>query len=78
MDEKTNMSKDEQIGFHKGAISVLSKEREEMLKIAQITEQLLQLHMKQLEEMGVDLSSVQPQEEKKDAPRKKVPIESLI
>ncbi len=79
MAEEKKVSKDEQIGFHKGSISVLSKEREEMLKIAGITEQLIQLHLKQLEELGVDTSEVkQETTEKKPEPKKKVPIENLI
>ena len=48
-------SKDEQIGFHKGALTTLAKEREEMLKILSIVEQLMQMHIKSLQELGVDL-----------------------
>jgi len=48
-------SKDEQIGFHKGALSTLMKEREEMAKILSIVEQLMQMHVKSLKELGVDL-----------------------
>jgi len=33
MTEDNNMNKDEQIGFHKGSIATLAKEREELLKI---------------------------------------------
>lgn len=51
----TQMTKEEQIGFHKGSISVLSKEREELLKIISVTEQLMQMHINQLKELGVDL-----------------------
>ncbi len=77
--QEQEVSKDEQIGFHKGAISVLSKEREEMLKIAGITEQLIQLHLKQLEELGVDVSEVSKEvETQKTEPKKRVPIENLI
>lgn len=47
--------KDEQIGFHKGALTTLAKEREEMLKILSIVEQLMQMHIKGLQELGVDL-----------------------
>ncbi len=50
-------SKDEQIGFHKGALSTLAKEREEMLKILNIVEQLMQMHIKALKEQGVDLEA---------------------
>ncbi len=52
---KDNVSKDEQIGFHKGALTTLAKEREEMLKILSIVEQLMQMHIKGLQELGVDL-----------------------
>ncbi len=39
-------SNDEQIGFHKGSLATLAKEREEMLRILQIVEQLMQMHVK--------------------------------
>ncbi len=50
-------STDEQIGFHKGALTTLAKEREEMLKILTIVEQLMQMHLKALKELGVDLAA---------------------
>jgi hypothetical protein len=50
-------SADEQIGFHKGALTTLAKEREEMLKILTIVEQLMQMHIKALKELGVDLAA---------------------
>jgi RNA processing factor Prp31 len=50
-------SKDEQIGFHKGALSTLAKEREEMIKIVSVVEQLMQMHISALKELGVDLVS---------------------
>jgi hypothetical protein len=46
----------EKIGFHKGALTTLAKEREEMMKILTIVEQLMQMHIKALKEMGVDLA----------------------
>ena len=49
------INKDEQIGFHKGALTTLAKEREEMIKILSIVEQLMQMHIKSLQELGVDL-----------------------
>ena len=65
-------SKDEQIGFHKGALSTLAKEREEMLKILSIVEQLMQMHIKQLKELGVDLETeakkIQEQQKKEKKP----------
>ena len=53
--KKPDASKDEQIGFHKGALATLAKEREEMMKILQIVEQLMQMHIKGLKDLGVDL-----------------------
>lgn len=45
----------EQIGFHKGALTTLAKERQELLKIVSITEQLMQMHLKSLKDLGIDL-----------------------
>ena len=50
-----DISKEEQTGFHKGALTTLAKEREEMLKILSIVEQLMQMHIKSLQDLGVDL-----------------------
>ena len=49
------MSNEEQIGFHKGALTTLAKEREEFIKIIQVLEQLMQAHIKALNSLGVDL-----------------------
>ncbi len=46
---------DEQIGFHKGALTTLAKERQELSRLLQIVEQLMQAHLKALKELGVDL-----------------------
>ncbi len=54
---QTKMSRDEQVGFHKGALSTLAKEREEMVKILSIVEQLMQMHIKALKELGIDLEA---------------------
>lgn len=49
------MMSDEQIGFHKGALTTLAKEREELIRMVSIVEQLMQAHLKSLKELGVDL-----------------------
>ncbi len=46
----------EQIGFHKGAIATLVKERDELMKMVKVVEQLVQLHAKALAELGVDIT----------------------
>ncbi|MBI2135970.1 hypothetical protein HYU06_02785 [Candidatus Woesearchaeota archaeon] len=77
------VSKNEQIGFHKGALATLAKEREEMQKVLAIVEQLMQLHIKGLKDLGVDLVA-QAQEMQKESKQekklagKKKPIEDLL
>lgn len=60
------VSKDERIGFHKGALSTLVKEREEMAKILSIVEQLMQMHLKALKELGIDLMAQKKPTDKLD------------
>lgn len=55
----TKPSNDEQIGFHKGALSTLAKEREELKRILTIVEQLMQMHVKSLGDLGVDLTKAE-------------------
>ncbi len=69
-------SKEEQIGFHKGALATLSKEREEMLRILQIVEQLMQMHIKELRNLGVDLEAQAKEVAKKFKGSK--PIEDVL
>ena len=49
------MKKDEKIGFHKGSLSTLVKEREELIRLIQIVEQLMKMHVSELRKLGVDL-----------------------
>lgn len=53
----TEQNKDEQIGFHKGALATLAKERMEIIKIVQITEQLMGAHVKALKDLGIDIEA---------------------
>lgn len=63
-------SKDEQIGFHKGSLTTLAKERQELAKLISIVEQLMQMHIKALKELGVDLEKMAKEEAKK--PKKQI------
>ncbi|MCX8147377.1 MAG: hypothetical protein N3D84_02830 [Candidatus Woesearchaeota archaeon] len=73
------VSKEEQIGFHKGALSTLAKEREEMLKILNIVEQLMQMHVKALKELGVDLvKEAEKAKLNKESAKEKKPIEDIL
>lgn len=78
--KEASSSKEEQVGFHKGALSTLAKEREEMKRILQIVEQLMQLHVKALKELGVDLEAAAKEATTKPAEKekKKKPIEDMI
>jgi len=48
-------NKDEEIGFHKGSLNTLVAERNELVKMAQVCEQIMQAHIEKLKELGVDL-----------------------
>lgn len=72
------MSNEEQIGFHKGSLSTLAKEREELGRLLQIVEQLMQMHIKALKELGVDLEKAAKEAQKKSKAKSSKPIEDLI
>ena len=78
-DEST---KDEQIGFHKGSLSTLAKERAEFARLLQIVEQLMQMHVAALTELGVDLrkevAEMKNQTDTSAKSGKKKPIEDVL
>lgn len=67
-------SKEEQIGFHKGSLTTLAKERQELARMIGVVEQLMQMHIKALKDLGVDLEA----EAKKAAEAKKKPLEDEL
>lgn len=71
-------SKDEQVGFHKGALSTLAKEREEMLKILSIVEQLMQMHVSALKELGIDLEKIAKQAQAAQSAGNATPLEKKL
>ena len=71
-------SKDEQIGYHKGALSTLAKEREELARILGIVEQLMQMHVKALKDLGVDLEKMAKAAQKSSGKKKTVPLEKKL
>ena len=78
--ETKEMPKDEQVGFHKGSLTVLAKERQEMQRILGIVEQLMQMHLSELKRMGIDLSkeAAEAAKESGTAKEKKPPIDELL
>lgn len=71
-----NEDSKEKIGFHKGSLATLTKEREELMRILQIVEQLMQMHIKELKDLGVDLVAEAKQVAKKFKGSK--PIEDVL
>lgn len=67
--------KNEQIGFHKGALTTLAKEREALLQIIGTVEQLMQLHLKGLKDLGIDL---QAEAQKSPPAQKKAKLEESL
>ena len=75
----TATKNDELIGFHKGSLSVLAKEREEMSRILSIVEQLMQAHITELNKLGVDLNAeAQKAKQPANGIAKKKPIDELL
>jgi len=70
-------STDEQIGYHKGSLSTLAKEREELVRILGIVEQLMQMHVKALKDLGVDLERM-AKAAQKASPAKAEPLEKKL
>jgi len=83
MAEELKMSKEEKIGFHKGALSTLGKEREELSRILQIVEEIMKMHITALKEEGVDLEAqadaiLNKKNNDADENNKKPPIDEII
>ncbi len=55
-ENKNKTSKEELIGFHKGSLTTLSKERAELQRLLQIVEQLMKHHIIELKKLGVDIT----------------------
>ncbi len=49
------MPKQEEIGFHKGALNTLIAERNEVIKMIANVEAIMQAHIKRLEELGIKI-----------------------
>ncbi|MEK6918353.1 MAG: hypothetical protein AABW51_05385 [Nanoarchaeota archaeon] len=53
--ETPAMPREEEIGYHKGAINTLVNERNELARIVGIVDSLIRVHLKRLEELGVKI-----------------------
>lgn len=53
--KENKISKEEEIGFHKGSLNTLVAERNELIKMISTVESIIQAHLKRLEELGVQI-----------------------
>lgn len=53
--ESPQMNPQEEIGFHKGSLNTLVAERNELFKMIQNVEAIMQAHLKRLQELGVKI-----------------------
>ncbi len=56
--EEPTISKEEEIGFHKGCLNTLLGERNELVKMIQNVETIMQAHIKRLQELGVKIEAI--------------------
>jgi hypothetical protein len=54
--EIPKISKEEEIGFHKGTVNTLVNERNELIKMIGNVDALVQMHLTRLQELGVKIS----------------------
>ncbi|VVB83038.1 Uncharacterised protein [uncultured archaeon] len=59
--KQPELSKEMEIGFHQGALNTLINERNELIKVIQQVENVMQAHMKRLEELGVKIRTSEKQ-----------------
>jgi hypothetical protein len=58
-DQPVKMSKEQEVAFHQGALNTLVNERNELFKMVQNVEAIMQAHLKRLEELGVKVQTSQ-------------------
>lgn len=58
---KEEVSKEQEIGYHQGALNTLAAERAELFKMLQNVEAIMQAHLKRLEELGVKIQTQKSQ-----------------
>ena len=56
------VSKEEEIGIHKGSLNTLLSERNELIKMISNVEVIMQAHISRLKELGVEIHMREPQQ----------------
>lgn len=52
-EDMKSINKEEEIGYHKGSLNTLVNERNELIRMINVVDSLIQAHVKRLEELGV-------------------------
>jgi len=60
-----NMAHEEEIGFHKGAVTTLLKERQEFVRMIGIIDALLKAHSEALQKLGIGARKAEEKPKKK-------------
>lgn len=60
--EQPKASKEMEIGFHQGALNTLINERNELFRMIQQVEHVMQAHMQRLEELGIKIKTGEKKE----------------
>lgn len=68
----------ELIGFHKGSLATLAKEKEEFEKTLSIVNQLMMYHLNELKKLGIDLTKQMNNPAIKQAEKSKDKLDELI
>ena len=55
--DEPKVSKEMEIGFHQGVLNTLVNERNELIRMIQQVEMIMQAHIKKLEELGVKIKT---------------------
>ena len=61
------MEKSEKIGYHKGALETLLKERAELYRLLVIVDQLIKLHTSELQKLGINVDKLFSESKKNES-----------
>jgi hypothetical protein len=61
--EKPQMPKEMEIGFHQGALNTLIAERAELIEMIRKVEKIVNMHIQRLEQLGVKVKTKQAEEQ---------------
>lgn len=60
--EKPQMPREMEIGFHQGALNTLIAERAELVEMIRKVEKIVNMHIQRLEQLGVKVNKKEPEE----------------